>query len=59
MDNTDLSDLNRLLKGKTVNKVRQAKQALAYEKQRCVTIPRLITKLRGYRHVKSRMPPTK
>ena len=32
-------------------------QASAYEKQGRATIARLITKFRGYRHVKSRTPP--
>ena len=34
-------------------------QASAYEKQGRATITCLVTKLRGYKHVKSRMPPTK
>ena len=34
-------------------------QSLAYEKQGHVTITRLVTKFRGYRRVKSCMPPTK
>ena len=34
-------------------------QASAYEKQERVTIACLITKFRGYRHVKSQTPPTK
>ena len=34
-------------------------QALAYEKQGLATIAHLVTKFRGYRHVKSRTPSTK
>ena len=35
------------------------KHASAYEKQRHATIACLVTKFRGYRHVKSLTPPTK
>ena len=36
-----------------------SRQALAYEKQGCATIACLVTKYRGYRHVKSHRPPPK
>ena len=45
-------------KGKT-SQIEGLFQALAYQKQGCATIACLILKFRGYRHVKSCMPPTK
>ena len=36
-----------------------SRQALVYEKQGHLTIAYLITKFRGYRRVKSHMPPPK